>query len=120
MALGTSILAWSADPRVNAPANQALLERLLRLNSPQAMSTVTFGAVPDTLRVMTYLLTDLNRREAVGVLGLQTQAAGDSILTASIDGFKPIRDGLPVGRDASTLTASTPHRREEQADKWPL
>ncbi|WP_424951891.1 hypothetical protein [Deinococcus sp.] len=51
-------------------------------------------AVTDTrsgeLRVVTYLLTDLGHRQAVGVLGIRTQAEGDYILTASVNGFNPL------------------------------
>ena len=41
------------------------------------------------LRAVTYLLSDLNGREAVGTLGIRTQAEGDYVLTASVSGFKP-------------------------------
>ena len=60
----------------------------------QQLRKAGWKAVTDTqsgtLRVVTYLLTDLNQREVVGVLVIRTQANGDYILTASIDGFKPI------------------------------
>ncbi len=47
----TSTLGQNTEPRVDAPSNQALLDRLLRLSNPQATSTVTFGVVPDTLPI---------------------------------------------------------------------
>ncbi len=60
----------------------------------QQLKKAGWQAVTDTrsgeLRVVTYLLTDLGGRQAVGVLGIRTQAEGDYILTASVNGFNPI------------------------------
>lgn len=56
--------------------------------------TVGWKAVTDTttgsLRVITYAVTDLNGREALGTLGIRPwEKDGGYVLTVSVQGFKP-------------------------------
>lgn len=58
----------------------------LRAAGWKALTDTTTGP----LRVVTYALTDLNGREALGTLGIRPwEKGGGHVLTVSVQGFKP-------------------------------
>lgn len=57
----------------------------LRARGWKALTDTTTGP----LRAVTYALTDLNGREALGTLGIHTWKSGEYVLTVSVQGFEP-------------------------------
>lgn len=77
----------SVDVKTSASQNEVFSHYSAQLKAKgwKALTDTTTGP----LRAVTYALTDLNGREALGTLGIRTWKSGEYVLTVSVQGFKP-------------------------------